>query len=319
MDRKDEAGNAAQGSGHCGGDHGAGPGAGEDEQQVIDQRKLNNRMGRIAHKILVLSGKGGVGKSTVAVNAALSLMLEGKRVGLLDVDMHGPSVPKMLGLEGQTIVTEGETMLPVEMGSMRVMSMGFLLRNPEDALIWRGPMKMAVIKQFLMDVEWGDLDYLVVDAPPGTGDEPLSICQLIENADGAIIVTTPQEVALAAVRKSITFCRKLDLSVLGVVENMSGFTCPHCGQHADVFGTGGGERLAKEMHVPFLGRVPLDGTVATSGDSGKPYVQKYPGTETARAFARIVRPVLERDGAPGGPATSFMSGTLQTGGNQCDH
>ena len=297
MDQRDEH---AEG-GHCDGDHGsshgAGCGTGEDTQQIIDQRKLNGRMERIAHKIIVLSGKGGVGKSTVAVNLALSLMLEGHKVGLLDVDIHGPSVPKMLGLEGEELLTEGETMLPVELGDLRVMSVGFLLRNKEDALIWRGPMKMGVIKQFLMDVDWGDLDYLVVDAPPGTGDEPLSVCQLVENADGAVVVTTPQEVALAAVRRSITFCRKLNVPVLGVVENMSGFVCPHCGEHSDVFGSGGGERLAKEMKVPFLGRIPLDPNVAAAGDAGMPYIQKYPNTATGRAFAEVIRPILE-GGAP---------------------
>ena len=304
MDRQDERGQPGHGTGHCGGSHGAGHaaghGSGADDQEAIEKRKLSDRMGRIAHKVVVLSGKGGVGKSTVAVNLALSLMLEGKRVGLLDVDMHGPSVPKMLGLEGETILTEGETMLPVELGNLKVMSMGFLLANQADALIWRGPMKMAVIKQFLMDVDWGDLDYLVIDAPPGTGDEPLSICQLIENADGAVVVTTPQEVALAAVRKSITFCHKLNLPVLGVVENMSGFTCPHCGQRTEIFGTGGGERLAQEMKVPFLGRIPIEPDVAVSGDAGMPYIHGYPDTATGKAFKDIIRPILKLGGSYGG-------------------
>ena len=187
-------------------------------------------------------------------------------------------------------------MLPVELGNLRVMSIGFLLRNQEDAIIWRGPMKMAVIKQFLMDVDWGDLDYLVIDVPPGTGDEPLSVCQLIENADGAVVVTTPQEVALAAVRKSITFCRKLNLPVLGVVENMSGFVCPRCGERIDIFGTGGGERLAKKMKVPFLGRIPIEPEVSASGDVGIPYIQKYPDTATGKAFAEVIRPILEARG-----------------------
>jgi ATP-binding protein involved in chromosome partitioning len=300
MDRQDDGTAASREAGHCGEGHGAGCGSGEDDQQLIDQQRLNDRMARIAHKVLVLSGKGGVGKSTVAVNLAVSLMLRGKRVGLLDVDIHGPSVPKMLGLEGQTVHTEGKIMLPVELGGLKVMSIGFLLRNQADALIWRGPMKMAVIKQFLMDVEWGDLDYLVVDAPPGTGDEPLSICQLIENADGAVVVTTPQEVALAAVRKSISFCRTLSLPVLGVVENMSGFVCPHCGDRIEVFGTGGGERLAKEMRVPFLGRIPIEPDVAASGDAGLPYIQKHQGTATGKAFAEVIRPILEREASAAG-------------------
>ena len=263
------------------------------DHDLADRQKLHERMGRIAHKILVLSGKGGVGKSTVAVNLALSLMLEGKRVGLLDVDIHGPSVPKMLKLEGERILTEGDVMLPVELGDLKVMSIGFLLNRQEDAVIWRGPMKMGVIKQFLMDVDWGDLDYLIVDAPPGTGDEPLSVCQLIEDADGAVVVATPQEVALAAVRRSITFCRQLNLPVLGVVENMSGFVCPRCGERTEIFGSGGGERLAKEMNVPFLGRIPIDPEVTVSGDSGTPYIQHYGGTATGKAFGEVIRPILQ--------------------------
>lgn len=265
----------------------------ESTQERVDRQKLQARMSRIAHKVLVLSGKGGVGKSTVAVNLALSLMLEGKRVGLLDVDIHGPSVPKMLKLEGEPIHTEGEVMLPVELGDLKVMSIAFLLSRREDAVIWRGPMKMGVIKQFLMDVEWGDLDYLVVDAPPGTGDEPLSVCQLIEDADGAVVVTTPQDVALAAVRRSITFCRQLNLPVLGIVENMSGFVCPRCGERTEIFGSGGGERLAREMKVPFLGCIPIEPGITASGDAGIPYIQSHAGTATAKAFSEIIRPILE--------------------------
>jgi Mrp family chromosome partitioning ATPase/predicted Fe-Mo cluster-binding NifX family protein len=265
----------------------------ESTQEHVDRQKLQARMSRIAHKVLVLSGKGGVGKSTVAVNLALSLMLEGKRVGLLDVDIHGPSVPKMLKLEGEPIHTEGGVMLPVELGDLKVMSIAFLLSRREDAVIWRGPMKMGVIKQFLMDVEWGDLDYLVVDAPPGTGDEPLSVCQLIEDADGAVVVTTPQDVALAAVRRSITFCRQLNLPVLGIVENMSGFVCPRCGERTEIFGSGGGAKLAREMEVQFLGCIPIEPGITASGDAGAPYIQSHAGTPTAKAFSEIIRPILE--------------------------
>lgn len=266
----------------CGGGDGA-----RDSQAVRD------RMSHIAHKVLVLSGKGGVGKSTVAVNLAVSLMLEGKRVGLLDVDIHGPSVPKMLGLEGSVPQTEGNTILPVELGDMRVMSIGFLLKDGNEAVIWRGPMKMGVIQQFLADVQWGELDYLVVDAPPGTGDEPLSVCQLIEGADGAVIVTTPQEVALSAVRRSVSFCRKLSVPVLGVVENMSGYVCPQCGKEAALFGSGGGERMAGEMGVPFLARIPFDPAVAEACDAGKPYVHAYAGSAAAKAFHAVVEPILK--------------------------
>jgi ATP-binding protein involved in chromosome partitioning len=270
---------------------------GESEQDYADRQKLHRRLSRIRHKVLVLSGKGGVGKSTVAVNLAMALMMAGKRVGLLDVDIHGPSLPTMLGLEGEQIVAEAESLLPVELGELKVMSIGFLLERREEAIIWRGPMKMGVIKQFLRDVEWGDLDYLIVDAPPGTGDEPLSVCQLIEDADGAIIVTTPQEVALASVRKSLTFCRRLSLQVLGVVENMSGFVCPHCGRQTAIFLSGGGERMAAEMRVPFLGRIPLEPGIPLSADAGRPFVEGPPDSVTARAFAGIVRAILDTEPA----------------------
>jgi Mrp family chromosome partitioning ATPase len=266
---------------------------GETEQEFADRQKLQRRLCRIEHKVLVLSGKGGVGKSTVAVNLAVALMGKGKRVGLLDVDIHGPSVPTMLALEGEQILSEGDCLLPVELGDLKVMSIGFLLRRREEAVIWRGPLKMGVIKQFLKDVEWGDLDYLIVDAPPGTGDEPLSVCQLIDDADGAIIVTTPQEVALASVRKSITFCRQLGLRVLGVVENMSGFVCPHCGTKTEVFLAGGGERMAREMKVPFLGRIPLEAGISVSGDNGRPFVSTATVSETTTAFENIVRSILD--------------------------
>ena len=195
-----------------------------------DDRLLQDRMSHIRHKIVVLSGKGGVGKSTVAVNIAVGLMMSGKKVGLLDVDIHGPSVPTMLGLEKERAQGADGELIPVIWENMKVMSLGFLLENQDHAVIWRGPMKMGVIKQFLKDVAWGDLDFLVVDSPPGTGDEPLSVCQLLGTVDGAVIVTTPQKVAAIDVRKSITFCRQLNVPVMGVVENMSGFACPKCGE-----------------------------------------------------------------------------------------
>jgi len=240
----------------------------ETEEGFEDRRKLQSRLCRIRHKVIVLSGKGGVGKSTVAVNLAVALMLSGKRVGLLDVDIHGPSIPTMLGLEGQPIRTTPDGWLPVERDGLKVISLGFLLRDPDDAVIWRGPMKMGVIQQFLKDVVWGDLDYLIIDSPPGTGDEPLSVCQLIGALDGAVIVTTPQKVAAVDVRKSITFCRRLGVPVLGVVENMSGFVCPKCGEIVPIFGAGGGRTIAADMDVPFLGSVPLDPRIVAAGDFG---------------------------------------------------
>ncbi|OGV73301.1 MAG: chromosome partitioning protein ParA [Lentisphaerae bacterium RIFOXYB12_FULL_65_16] len=260
--------------------------------EFLEREQMEERLGRIRHKVLVLSGKGGVGKSTVAVNLATSLALAGRRVGLLDVDFHGPSIPTMLHLVGVQVTTKDQSLVPVEHAGMKVMSIGFLLRQRDDAVIWRGPMKMGVIKQFLKDVEWGDLDYLVIDSPPGTGDEPLSVCQLVPDADGAVVVTTPQDVATADVRKSITFCRQLDMPILGVVENMSGFVCPKCGEVTEIFKTGGGEKMAADMGVPFLGRIPIDPAVGAACDVGTPFVYHYAGTETAKAFERIVAPIL---------------------------
>jgi len=258
---------------------------------------LRQRLGAIRQKIMVLSGKGGVGKSTVAVNLAVSLALQGCKAGLLDVDIHGPSVPKLLGLEGESCQPSAEPggIEPVRFGeNLKVMSIGFLLQSPRDAVVWRGPLKYKVIEQFLRDVVWGSLDALVIDAPPGTGDEPLSIAQLVGRPAGAIVVTTPQEVAVADVRRSITFCQEMHLDVLGVVENMSGFVCPHCGKSSDLFKSGGGELLAREMGVPFLGKVPFDPQVVESGDSGTPAVQRFVGNPTARALAEIAQLVLAR-------------------------
>jgi Mrp family chromosome partitioning ATPase/predicted Fe-Mo cluster-binding NifX family protein len=264
---------------------------GQDQQN--DQKRLEGRMSRIRHKVLVLSGKGGVGKSTIAVNLAVALAAAGRRVGLLDVDIHGPSVPKMLGIEAMPLHGTEHSISPLQVGdNLFVMSIGLLLRSGDDAIIWRGPMKMGVIKQFLSDVEWGDLDYLVIDSPPGTGDEPLSVAQLIPDADGAVIVTTPQDVALADVRRCITFCRQLKLPVIGVVENMSGFVCPHCGETTELFKRGGGETMAAEMGVPFLGRVPFEPAVVQAGDGGEPFVLGHPETETGKIFAALAAPLL---------------------------
>jgi len=267
-----------------------------EKQLQAEQQQINRNLKQIKHKILILSGKGGVGKSTVAANLAVSLSLAGKSAGLLDIDIHGPSIPKILNLEGKVIQASGETILPVEVNrNLKVMSIGFLLRDSNDAVIWRGPMKYQMIKQFLRDVQWGELDYLIIDSPPGTGDEPLSIVQLLENSDGAIIVTTPQEVALSDVRKCIAFCRNLKLPVLGVLENMSGFVCPNCGQKTDVFKSGGGEIMANEMHLCFLGRIPIDPQIVQACDSGRPFVYHYNQSQTAEAFGKILNPILELD------------------------
>jgi ATP-binding protein involved in chromosome partitioning len=267
---------------------------GESPEDLHERQALQRRMCQIQHKLLVLSGKGGVGKSTVAVNLAVWLALQGKRVGLLDIDIHGPSVPKLLGLEGAPVHGGEQSIEPVRWRELAVMSIGFLLRDEREAVIWRGPRKMGVIKQFLSDVEWGELDYLVVDAPPGTGDEPLSVCQLLAGADGAVIVTTPQEVALSAVRKSITFCRQLELPVLGVVENMSGYVCPKCGERSDIFSSGGGERMAREMRVPFLGRIPIDPRLGQACDQGQPFMQGQADSPTGRELGKVFASLLAR-------------------------
>lgn len=265
-------------------------------EQYLEREALRQQLSRVKHKILILSGKGGVGKSTIAVNLAVSLSLAGKKVGLLDIDIHGPSIPRLLNMEGAKINAMGNVLIPAFFeNNIKVMSIGFLLGEGDQAVIWRGPMKMNIIKQFLKDVEWGELDYLIVDSPPGTGDEPLSICQLIEDADGAIIVTTPQELSLIDVRKSITFCRKLNLPVLGVIENMSGFVCPHCSKLVDIFKKGGGKVMAHEMGVPFLGSIPIDSEIVEACDSGQPYISHYSSSETAKSFGRIIQPIIELD------------------------
>lgn len=261
---------------------------GESDKEYYDRQLLMERMCHIKHKILILSGKGGVGKSTVSVNLAASLALSGKTVGLLDVDIHGPSVPKMMGLEGMQVVNFEGQIVPIEVGNMKVVSIGFFLPHPDDAVIWRGPMKIGVIKQFLKDVEWGELDYLIVDSPPGTGDEPLSVCQYLPDADGAVIVTTPQDVSVADVRKSINFCKQMKMPVIGVVENMSGFICPGCGEKHDIFKSGGGETMAKDMGVPFLGSIPIDPDMGRSGDAGVPYTKQFAESAGAQAFKEIV-------------------------------
>jgi len=272
-----------------------GGGQNEELYRLKEQLELQEALHRIRHKIVVLSGKGGVGKSSVAANLAVALSLQGKKTGLLDVDLHGPSIPTLLGIEGRYPTAAADRIEPVAYSpNLKVMSVGLLLRDQAEAVIWRGPAKHGVIKQFLANVSWGDLDYLIVDCPPGTGDEPLSVIQLLEKAEGAIIVTTPQDVALTDVRKSVTFCRQLQLPVIGVVENMSGFVCPHCGGEVDIFKRGGGSQMSDEMNVPFLGRIPLDPAMVTAGDQGTPFVEHQPDSPAARAFGEIVADIAAR-------------------------
>jgi len=258
---------------------------------------LRARMQDIRRKLLVLSGKGGVGKSTVAANLAISMAQASKKVGLLDIDVHGPSVPKILGIEGCQIGVQNDHMVPVEVGeNLSAMSIGLLLENPDDPVIWRGPRKYGVIRQFLKDVDWGRMDYLVVDSPPGTGDEPLSVAQLVVPGAEAVIVTTPQELSIADVRRCIRFCQALSLPIVGIIENMSGFLCPHCGQRTDLFKAGGGKQLAGELGLPLLGQVPVDPNVVVSGDAGVPFINGSANSPAGMAFAQITQRILEAHG-----------------------
>jgi ATP-binding protein involved in chromosome partitioning len=262
------------------------------EKKSDDDSKISYNLAKIKHKIIVLSGKGGVGKSTVSVNIAFALSEKKYCVGLMDCDIHGPSIPKILGVEGKRPATSPTGINPISVTpNLKVMSMGFLLSDNDSPVIWRGPMKMGAIKQFIGDVEWGDLDYLIVDLPPGTGDEPLSIAQLIPQSDGAIIVTTPQDLALVSVRKSINFVKKMNIPVLGVIENMSGFTCPHCHKEINIFKTGGGLKASMDLQVPFLGKIPLDPNIVLTGDSGEPFLIKNASTDAGKSFVNIVEKI----------------------------
>lgn len=250
------------------------------QQKVSEERRkqeeaIKKNLNQINHVLVVLSGKGGVGKSTVSTNLALTLASQGNKVGLLDSDMHGPTIPTMLGLENTKIMQSDQGLTPVQAtDNLKVLSMGFLIKNQDDAIIWRGPMKMGAIRQLIGDFNWGQLDYLIIDLPPGTGDEPLSIAQIVPKITGAIIVTTPQDVALVSVRKSITFVNKLKIPVIGIIENMSGFTCPHCGEKVDIFKTGGGKKAANDFNLSFLGDIPLDPTIVQAGDMGTTTMDK---------------------------------------------
>jgi ATP-binding protein involved in chromosome partitioning len=256
-----------------------------------EETKIKEALSKIKNRVLVFSGKGGVGKSTVAANLALALAKKGKKVGLLDVDIHGPNLPKMLGVEGKSLDVSPRGIRPVRVAdNLHLVSMSFLLQDPDLPVIWRGPMKMKAIQQFLGDVDWGELDWLVIDSPPGTGDEPLSIAQLIP-ATGAVIVTTPQEVSLMDSKKAVAFARKLNLRILGIIENMSGMTCPHCGKKIDLFKEGGGWKAALELEIPFLGKIPIDPQIVTLGDEGKSFIDTHPESKASQAFSEIVEKI----------------------------
>ena len=262
-----------------------------EQQQQIQQLRL--KMSKIKHKIAVISGKGGVGKSTVTVNLAAAFAKSGHAVGVLDADIHGPSVPRLLGLTGQQLKVGPPGAFPVSgpLG-MKVISIDFFL--PEEVpTIWRGPLKMGAIRQFLQDIVWGDLDLLLIDLPPGTGDEPLTIAQFLPEMDGVIIVTMPNELSSSIVKKAITFALRLNMPIIGVVENMSGFVCPHCGKNTEIFQSGGGRRMAEEAGVAFLGSIPIDPKVGIDADKGKPFVISQPESAASKAFTEIVNQVEE--------------------------
>lgn len=263
------------------------------QSQEEQETALKDSLRRIKHKLIVMSGKGGVGKTSTSVNLSIALANLGYRVGLMDVDLHGPDVPRVLGLMGMLGLSENHKLDPMRFNDhLKVVSIESLTASKDDAIIWRGPIKYSAIRQFIADVEWGDLDFLLIDAPPGTGDEPLTVAQTIPDAK-AVIVTTPQEVSLADVRKSISFCHTVKMDIFGLVENMSGYICPHCGEQVDLFGSGGGERTAQETSVPFLGRVPFDPNVVTCGDSGKSYQETYPDAPVTQAYQTIARRIGE--------------------------
>ena len=260
----------------------------QQEKEAHAQERLTLKLSNIQHRIMVMSGKGGVGKSTVSTNLAVALSQDGFNVGLLDADIHGPNIPKMLGIEFQHVENFGKGMIPVEVfPNLKVMSMAFFIGDRDNPVVWRGPLKHSAISQFLGEVEWGPLDFLIVDLPPGTGDEPLSVAHLIKNVDGSIIVTTPQDVALLDSRKAIIFSRMLHIPVMGIVENMSGLICPHCHQEIPLFKKGGGEKAARDLKVPFLGRIPIDPEMVTDCDRGMPFVMAHPNSEAAKAFEEI--------------------------------
>lgn len=278
----------------------ASKGCGSQESQQAKMAQQDNAitrsLGKIKHKILVMSGKGGVGKSTVSVNLALGLAKRGHQVGLMDVDLHGPDVIRMLNMKGsmEPPATPDALVPPLKYNdNLKVVSLEYMMKDRDEAIIWRGPLKIQAIRQFVADMDWGELDYLIIDAPPGTGDEPLSVAQTIPNVT-AVVVTTPQKVALADVRKSISFCKTVNMEITGVIENMSGFVCPHCNQTIDIFKTGGGEELAREFELPFLGRVPMDPKVVIAGDDGVPYLSSDAVSPATEAFDAVVTAVENR-------------------------
>lgn len=266
-----------------------------NSSKTHQNERIKESLSLIKHKFVVMSGKGGVGKTSVSTNLAVALSRRGKKVGLMDVDLHGPDVPRMLGLKGLLDVSADERIVPKPYSdSLKVVSMECLTQHTDEAIIWRGPLKFNVIRQFIADAYWGRLDYLIVDSPPGTGDEPLTVAQTIPDAK-AIIVTTPQEVSLGDVRKSIGFCRTLNMEIIGLIENMSELVCPHCGKAIELFGSGGGMKTAAAMGIPFIGKIPFDPRMVQCADLGQSYMEKYPDSDATKAFDIIVNEIMQID------------------------
>lgn len=256
---------------------------------------IEDTMSSIKHVIIVGSGKGGVGKSTVSANLAWALAINGYEVGVLDADLNGPSLGKMLGIEDEkNPASMNDKIQPITKNGIKIISISSFIAGPDEAIVWRGPIKGSVIRQFLSEVEWGELDYLIVDLPPGTGDEALTVAQSLPNSDGIIIVTTPQDVALLDSRKAISFASLVNLPVVGIIENMSGFTCPKCGETIDLFKKGGGEKTANELKVNFLGAIPIDNKIVDTCDTGDSYVYKHGKTEAGKKFFEVVDKIVEK-------------------------
>ena len=261
-------------------------------EKIAQKKRVREKMARVKHKIMIMSGKGGVGKSTITANLAAALAKRGYRVGILDSDIHGPSIPKILGIQGKHPQKAETGITPVTTKhGVKVISMDLFLYSSEDPLIWRGPLKMKAIRQLLSDVDWGELDYLLVDLPPGTGDEPINIAQLMPEMDGALIITAPSDLSQHVVRKAVTMAQRMRIPIIGIIENMSGFVCPHCGEKHSLLGSGGGEQISKEMNIRLLGKIPIDPKIAENTDQGTPFALSNPESEAAKIFNEIVEKI----------------------------
>jgi ATP-binding protein involved in chromosome partitioning len=261
-------------------------------EKMAQKKKVKEKMANVKHKIIIMSGKGGVGKSMVTANLATALAMKGRKVGVLDSDIHGPSIPKILGIRGEKPKATETGIKPVTTPQgVKVISMDLLMSDSEMPLIWRGPLKMKAIRQLLSEVDWEELDYLLVDLPPGTGDEPLNIIQLIPEMDGAIIITAPSDLSQYVVRKAVSMARKMNIPIIGIIENMSGFVCPKCGEKHEILGVGGGRKISEEMNLTLLGQIPIDPKITENTDRGTPFIVNCPESQTSKIFNEIVQKI----------------------------